>query len=233
MAILIASTAIFINSSAQSTAKPSVPEFTISYVDRSYDVAPTYTKDPYTGETEMLHPGYRATNIDLDVTIKNQAFTSHKTVDGNFTQLCYFIRAKGHFDQWITDNINEGGNILIYNNSMLTPASSSGNTVLTFPLNHWNIKPGGQIDFQVKAVIANFYYRSGDPSRFISSFIDSEVIEEGDWSSSQTFTIPEALPSVSPSPTVPEFSFLAILSLLVVIPLIMITVKKKICQGYN
>ena len=36
---------------AQSVTKPSIPEFTAEYVDYSYDIAPTYTTDPYTNNT--------------------------------------------------------------------------------------------------------------------------------------------------------------------------------------
>lgn len=175
-----------------SIPKPSVPEFTIAYVDRSYDLAPFYTKDPYTGEMMLRSPGEHVTNMSIDVTIKNQAFISPKPSDGNVTQLCYYVRSKGYFEDW--QAIIEY-NFMVYNNSQLIRASSSDYTVLDFPLDSWYIRPqpGGQIDFQVKALIVTFYHTNpGDPW---SDHIYGDVIAEGDWSNTQTFTIPKTLSS--------------------------------------
>ena len=47
--------------SAQSIPKPSVPEFSLKYVDNSYNVAPTTTIDPYTGKTTTIQ-GYHVDN---------------------------------------------------------------------------------------------------------------------------------------------------------------------------
>lgn len=52
---------------------PSVPEFTLKYVDNSYDVpsSTTTTTDPYTGEqTITTEPGYHVANETIEVTIK-------------------------------------------------------------------------------------------------------------------------------------------------------------------
>ncbi len=231
--LAVSSLSIIELSHAQTIPKPSVPQFTINYVQYSYEIAPTYTTDPYTGQTEMTRPGNTVTVKNIEIVIHNQAFSPHQSADGNYTQLCYYVRAKGHYEQWITDNIKEGGNVLDYNNSLQIPASSSGDTILTFPLNHWSIKPDGQIDFQVKAVVANFYtVYSYDYWR--PDYVTSEVVSEGDWSSTQIFTVPSTSSSTSPTPTVPEFPFLAIFYLFVVIPLMTIVVKKRIClKAYN
>ncbi len=37
--------------SYSSIPKPSIPEFTLKFLDNSYDVPPTYGIDPYTGKT--------------------------------------------------------------------------------------------------------------------------------------------------------------------------------------
>jgi hypothetical protein len=213
-------------SHAQTIPKPSVPQFTINYVEQSYDIAPTYTIDPYTGQTEMTSRGNTVIVKNIEVVIQNQAFSPHQTADGNYTQLGYYVRAKGYYEQWITDSINEGGNIILYNNSMRTPASISDATILTIPLNYWNIKPGGEIDFQVKAVIAN-YYTVQSHDLYIPDYVGSDVISEGDWSSTQTLTIPSANSSPAPSPTVPEFPIAAILPLLALIPVILLLILRK------
>ncbi|MCL2359969.1 hypothetical protein, partial [Candidatus Bathycorpusculum sp.] len=38
--------------------KPAIPEFTLRFVDNSYDVPPTFSKDPFTGKNEMTQEGY-------------------------------------------------------------------------------------------------------------------------------------------------------------------------------
>lgn len=233
---------------AQTVAKPSVPQFTLNYTQQSFDVAPTYSINPYTGQSEMTKPGGSFTAKTVEVAINNQAFVPQHTADGNYTELCYYIRSKGTYEQWITDTIYEGGNILYYNNSMQIPASSSNSTVLTFPLDRWDWRlkqGGGQIDFQVKAVIANFYLvRSYD--YYIPDWVNSEVIAEGDWSSTQTLTIPNPstpIPNASnsvpnpssstmPSPTVPEFPTAAVLALLAAIPLALQLIHRKNHQKF-
>lgn len=52
LAVLIISIIITSGFVCASTAKPSAPEFTLKYVDNSYDVPPiaTSTIDPYTGK---------------------------------------------------------------------------------------------------------------------------------------------------------------------------------------
>lgn len=61
--ILVASSLLLAPlANAQTTPKPSVPEFTLKYVDNSYDVPSTTTSttDPYTGKTiTTTTPGYR------------------------------------------------------------------------------------------------------------------------------------------------------------------------------
>ena len=60
---------------AQSIPKPSVPEFTLKYIDNSYDVPPstTTTIDQYTGkEIVTTTPGYHVENKSIEITITNQ-----------------------------------------------------------------------------------------------------------------------------------------------------------------
>jgi len=42
---------------AQSIPKPSAPEFTVKYVDNSYDLPPTYGIDEYTGQNVTKDQG--------------------------------------------------------------------------------------------------------------------------------------------------------------------------------
>ena len=74
---------------AAQVSKPPVPEFTLKYVDTSYDVPQTSSIDPYT-RNETIKAGYHV-NKSLELTIKNQPAYD----------LFYNVRYKGHFeDNW-------------------------------------------------------------------------------------------------------------------------------------
>ncbi len=94
--ILAVSSLIIVESAtAQSIPKPSVPEFTLKYVDHSYDVPPTTTTtiDPYTGkQTQATQPGYRVENKTLDVIIKNQNFTAYEDTNAQRNYALYYNR---------------------------------------------------------------------------------------------------------------------------------------------
>ena len=74
--------------------KPAVPEFTLSFVDNSYDVPTTSSTDPYTGQV-VTHQGYHVQQADLVMTIKNQPLVYQ--YNGSFY---YNINLKGHYAQW-------------------------------------------------------------------------------------------------------------------------------------
>jgi hypothetical protein len=95
--ILATSNIMWIESaSAQAISKPSIPEFSLKYVDHSYDVPTTYGIDPYTGKTIITQEGYRVQNNSVEVIIKNQAFTSYRNENGSVIWLYYRIVSKGH-----------------------------------------------------------------------------------------------------------------------------------------
>jgi hypothetical protein len=130
-----------------SVPKPSVPEFTLKLADHSYDVPPstTTTTDPYTGkQTVTTQHGYRVENKTIDVTIKNQPFVS----PNNLTNLYYDVRVKGHFGENWTDLYYISNNTP---QNSLPRQSASENTVISTPQDY---PAGGQVDFQVEAVIA-------------------------------------------------------------------------------
>ncbi len=68
--------------SAQTIPKPSIPEFTVHYADRSNDVPANTSIDPFTGKT-VTNPAQH---------IENQTISSSD-------YLYYEIRMKGHFSQ--------------------------------------------------------------------------------------------------------------------------------------
>ena len=56
--------------SAQSITKPSVPNFTVTYVDNSYYMEPVYGVDQYSGETIQTGGGYTVQNKSFELKIK-------------------------------------------------------------------------------------------------------------------------------------------------------------------
>ncbi len=237
--------------SAQSIPTPSVPTFTLKIVARPFSVAPSTTVDPYTGQTTITQNGYSIQNQSIDVTITNQPFTSY-SVNGSEVNLWYQVQYKGHYDSdW---------QLYSYSNS-ITPVgltqyciqSNGGYTTISVPINSdeplnpngeqvgsvTNFPVGGQVDFQVRALI-------GQPNVEQEGQMGDMVFfngETGDWSNTQTITVPATSASPNPTtsqtpsptptatPTVPEFSsitiYIIIIALLVVIVSLLLYMRKR------
>ena len=84
---------------AQTIPKPSVPEFTLKYVDNSYDVPSTYGIDPFTGKNVMTQAGYHIQNKSIEVIVKNQPFSSYRNENNSLIELHYYILTKGHYSR--------------------------------------------------------------------------------------------------------------------------------------
>jgi hypothetical protein len=169
---------------------PSVPQFTLQYVNSSYTTPPTYTTNPYTGQTTETSSGTYVNNETIVVTIQNQPFTPY-TSGNNTNQLYYNVRCKGHFAQFTSDTDlgNGQGGIA---------ASTSADTVVSFDIASWGIPSGGQVDFQVQAFIGYTYYNEGEC--FTANVV---TVGESAWSNTQTITIGTGAVSTStPSPPV-------------------------------
>ena len=86
---------------AQPIPKPAVPEFTLNFADKSYDVAPTTssTTDPYNNKTTTTTiPGYHIKDREIEAVIKNQPYPS--SINGNASNLYYLVQTKGHYENW-------------------------------------------------------------------------------------------------------------------------------------
>jgi hypothetical protein len=195
---------------AQSMPKPSVPEFSVKYIDNSYYVStPSTITDQY-GNNRAVQDYVE--NKTFEFSIKNQAFTSytipynssdpHNT--GQTVNLMFNIRMKSHSgnDWGFITHLSDG--YLEQSDTTFTTASYQLESL--FPS---NIPYGTAIDFQVQALI-------GYVHRY--PIINSDTFNgtESDWSNTQTiklgetsFTSPNPTPSqtnsmASPTPTVPE-----------------------------
>ena len=232
--------------SAQSIPKPSVPEFTLKYVDYSYDVPPTYGIDQFTGKNVIINNGYHIDNRTIVFKVKNQHFTSHTDSNGNVINLYYNFKGKGHFgDQWsLFPFSNEPSYLYPSTNGQSTwrysdnypsgfpefSQSNSDYTEFTFPLRFFHMENAplrSDLDFEVQAMIGHIEPITTGPIAGDGFF--SFTGQFGDWSNTQTITIADGSVStstspnptqsptntISPTPSIPELSWLVIVPLLI------------------
>jgi hypothetical protein len=160
-----------------SVPTPSPPQFTIQFVNRSYDVPPTTEYDTYTNTTHVI-PGYHVENDTIDIIIVNQPFTPVKT-NGNITGLYYTIRYKGVYGDWVD---NDHGD-----KTFLIQASSGQNTVVTYILSPggWGLTNNSRVDIQVRAE-AGFYFQVWTNAFY--PFNQYMAAAKSGWSDTQTIT---------------------------------------------
>jgi hypothetical protein len=82
---------------AQTSVTPSVPEFTVKFIDRSYKAAPSSSINPYTGQ-QVTTEGHYVENRTIELTIKNQPFTSY-IQSGENISFYYNVREKGPYEE--------------------------------------------------------------------------------------------------------------------------------------
>jgi hypothetical protein len=207
--VLTVSSLLMVGSAfAQSIPKPSVPEFTVKYVDLSYYEPPTYGVDQFTGETVITNEGYYVDNKSVAFKIVNQPFTSFNDSSGNYIALYYNFRFKGLFgDEWFYYPFSESGggthrySAMFYVLSDQSPKLEASDSEYTdiflglpFLFGAFNPKVGSLVDFQVQALIGHIVYE-GDG-------FYSYVGQRSDWSNTQTIEVGESQTS-SPEPTTP------------------------------
>ena len=196
---------------------PSVPVFSIAIINSSYNVPPTYSTDPYTGQT-VTNAGYSVDVINVTLTIRNQplVFSNNDFV--------YDIQIKPHYSTTWAD-------LFDFPEGDLAP-SSGQSTAVTFQFNSevtngliptslglgWgdvemDVPLGGKVDFQVRAGVGHGIHNVSQ----IGWEFNGEL---SGWSPIQTVTIGQTSTSASPSPaststpSVPELSWLVIVPLL-------------------
>jgi len=209
--ISIASGPLLIRIISADIPKPSVPEFSLKYVDRSVNVPPTTTTttDPFTGkQTVTTTGGYYEDRRMIEFKITNQQLAG--SADSN-AALYYNIRFKGHFEEnwhYMPDNGNYNNYRFFSSNLNETVIDLLVTDILKdYPFSDRNSIFGGQMDFQLQAFIGEEANRG--------TVIDY-IGQASDWSSTQTISIGQSSTSSSPSPspTVPELSLLVIVPLL-------------------
>ncbi|MGA2385675.1 MAG: hypothetical protein ABSG33_03995 [Candidatus Bathyarchaeia archaeon] len=218
---------------AQSVPTPSVPQFTVKFVDSSYDAPTTTSTNQYNGQT-TTNPGYHVENRTIQITIKNQPFTSY-IQNGENISFYYNVKEKGQYaTNWTT----------LYSPGYYFPTeSNTGYTTLVYLIDaneppFWdNLVNGGTVDFQVQAMIGSVHRISNItagnelPWEMFPWIFDGQT---SDWSPTQTVTVPSSSPSPSQPPTVTEFPVLVIVPLLLsVFSVAMIVRRRKQVKKFN
>ena len=213
---------------------PSVPEFTVELIDSSYDVPTTYSIAPYTGEN-VTHVGYHVEQTSIQVKIKNQPFTPYEMQDSNGNNwpinFYYNIRIKGHFSEdWIelyraSDGFPRQESDLDY--SLLSYIWEPG-TDTVWGTKYVAIPAGGQVDFQVEAMIG-YVHRIPNPeaTHMLEMYPWVFTGETSGWSATQTITVGVNTATES----IPEFPSWLILPLFLTATLSAIVVKKKLYKN--
>ena len=173
---------------AQSIPKPSVPEFTLDFVDRSFTTIDGVYYDSKT----------------IQVTIANQPSLNNSL----FYNVRYSVNSGNWMDIYRMDDAyppqsdSEYTIISVY----LHP---QGNATL--------VPTNSIVDVQVEAMIG-FIHRDYNPNHTSQIDMYPYVFtgETSGWSNTQTITIPESSTSPSPTPTVPEYPSLTIPLMLII-----------------
>lgn len=223
---------------AQTIPTPSVPQFTVKFINASYTFT---TTNAYTGLNEIE----QVVNDSIELSLKNQPFSYS---NGNTSYQLYInVQAKPHFSNNWTDvyPLAENGKQEFL--SFDTPVQSfSQYTTITFPVittqpssassydiqRYYsgeqtgqqpsyqsflqNVPSGGQVDFQVQAIIGHDTQTYViPPFTSIGEYEPAIAYDSSSgWSTTQTVTIGQTSPTPTSTPAVPELSWLAIVPLL-------------------
>lgn len=232
--------------SAQSIPTPSVPEFTIKYVDNSYDIPPTYGVDQYTGQNIIIKAGQHVDSRTIEFTIKNQSFKPYSDTNGNHITLYYDFRFKGAYgNDWsyYPDTSHTYGRYTGFfpdtsaSNSDYTVIMISLPTLTSYPAGTPEIPTGAKVDFQVQAIMGNISIES---TGMVAGGFYGFTGERSDWSNTQTITItngatstiisasassnptPSPITTSTTTPNIPELPILVVLPLFLAMFLIAI-----------
>jgi hypothetical protein len=125
-------------------------------------------------------------NRTIELIINNQPFNAYSDAPQSYPFLYYNVREKGHFAQNWTEIYNPDDDYLI--------KSNSDYTVVSYGV---PFEGGGQIDYQVEALVGGIYRNS---PQFASGY-HFEGVTSG-WSGTQTVSIPPYVPlSATPAPS--------------------------------
>ena len=210
---------------------PIVPGFNVTFQNYSIYISPTYGVDPFSGKAVMTKSDYTQLDQWVNVNIGGQSFVRYNNSAGQLISLYYEVRWKGNHDmswQTVPPSIH-------FEDAADSLASQAIGCLISIGFKGVNSGGGAegymalldptatQIDFQVEAMIG--YYNSND----------AFVGQSSGWSNTQTLQVqvvsnptPTPILTSTPTPSVPEFSWLTILPILLAAPIALITVRKRL-----
>lgn len=199
MTLLVATTSTPVIVNAQTIPKPSVPDFTLDFVDKSF----------------TTNDGVYYDSKTIQVTIENQPSLNHSL----FYNVRYRINGGNWMDIYTMDDAYPP-----QSDSDYTSIS-----VYLHPQGNATIVPADSIvDVQVEAMIG-YIHREYNPNHTSQLDMYPYVFtgEKSGWSSTQTLNIGESS-TITPSPTVPEFPITAtLIAILVAASLLLVVGKRK------
>jgi len=151
---------------------------------------PSYSSNPYTGETTQTSPARYRPNGTIEITIKNRPFTPYTDKDGNQINIYYTIFAKitsGWDENYVPDWTPELESI--FGPSYIGYQSDTDYTVVTFtyfpdtaPDPHLCVMYEGElVHFRVQAVTGYFIHNG--------EFWDRDAVYEGEGSEPTIFHV--------------------------------------------
>jgi hypothetical protein len=206
----------------------SAPNFTVKVIDGAYTTPVSYSTDPYTGQT-ITNPGTTYQTRNITFTIQNAPQVNY-----------YLVEYKGHYatdPRWTpiyTWGLNVTAKAAPGAQTVITISSSSPEqTSVADPL-YWGnwaytFTSGSKLDFRLEAISG---VETGDPLYGWSANHPRISGDTSPWSV-QTIQIGEPSNLTSaPTPAVPEFSWLAILPLLLsAVCIALILKRRKLTHG--
>jgi hypothetical protein len=179
---------------AQSTTKPSVPDFTVEPVGPSFDIPPTYSFNSSSG-LFIVNEGYHFEFSTVKIVIKNQPFTNQTNIDF----LYYNVRIRPHnypdsYWQELYSAGYDGYPIQTSSDPTIIPISVEGTQALGTSI----IPTGATTDIQVEAMIG---YISRNNTMYPYPYPYVFFGETSGWSNTQTVTLPPKTPFTFPTPT--------------------------------
>lgn len=207
LTLMIASSISLVKPSfAQSLPKPSVPEFTVSVTDYTYDVptTTTTTTDLDGRKITTTTPGYHMVNGSITLSIKNQPFTPYYDSDGYPINLYYHYRV-GIDADWTYSGYSPDVYFEATNTTYTSFTLGYQGNFIQVNGGYSNRPSDGTVNFQVEAFIGhtNTTYRfSGSPIIRPDDYIVKYVGQASGWSETQTARIPNgAFIPTTPNPT--------------------------------
>ncbi len=170
-----------------SISKPSIPTFTLSFIDHSYDLPGRIVQDGYIGPHFV--PVHHDRNGTVEITIVNQPFKQYVDANDHTVVLYFHVRCKGHLDSnWIT-----------YPDPGYVEASDSQYSVFSYYFNEEyvgdhagrvpNIAADGKLDFQVETFIGYTTTICTSIAQRVDDYVTYYTGETSGWSQTQTISL--------------------------------------------